>query len=165
MWVRRSLQWFLVVVAISCQATASTKPILPKPAELVTDHAGVLSDLEIETLTNELQRLEQDGLAQAIIYIDSSLPRGEVMEELTLRSANAWGVGRKGVDDGLVIFVFMSDRRMRIELGSGLSKAISDADAKSIIDEQLTPAFRQRKFADGLTAAIHRVRELLRRSQ
>lgn len=125
----------------------------------------MLSHAEIETLTNELQSLEQDGLAQALIYIDSGLAPGEDMEALTLRSANAWGIGRKGVDDGVVIFVFMSDRRMRIELGRGLAEVISNADAKAIIDEQLTPAFRRREFAGGLTDALHKIRELLARHE
>jgi uncharacterized protein len=117
---------------------------------------------EIETLTKDLEELEQSGLAQAIIYIDSSLPAGAVLEELTPQSANAWGVGRKGADDGLATFIFVKDRRMRIEVGRGLEKAISNDDAKSIIDEQLRPAFRQGRFADGLTQAIGSIRDLLR---
>jgi uncharacterized protein len=156
---RRYVQWFLVIgVAIACQADA----ILPKPTELVTDRAGILSPAEIDALAKDLKELEDAGLAQAIIYIDSALPPGAVMEDLTLRSVNQWGVGRKGVDDGLALFVFVSDRRIRIEVGRGLEEAISDADAKSIIDEQLSPAFRQGQYADGLAQAIRRIRELLR---
>jgi uncharacterized protein len=160
---RRYAPWFLAAfVAISSQAAPRTETALQRPTELVTDRAGVLSATEIETLTNDLEELEQSGLAQAIIYIDSSLPPGAVLEELTLQSANAWGVGRKGADDGVAIFIFVKDRRMRIEVGRGLEKAISDDDAKSIIDEQLRPAFRQDRFADGLTQAIGRIRDLLR---
>ena len=108
-------------------------------------------------------RQTRAGLAQAVIDIESALPPGEVLEKLTLRSANAWGIGRKGVNDGLVIFVFMQDRKLRIEIGRGLESAISNAAAKTIVDEQLTPAFRQRKYADGLAKAIRELRELLLR--
>src|SRR3954453_9107194 len=161
---RRHLEWFLIaIVAMSCQALQSTDTVLPKPADLITDRAGILSRDEIDRLTNDLQELGRAGLAQAVIYIDSALPPGEVLEKLTLRSANAWGIGRKGVNDGLVIFVFMQDRKIRIEIGRGLESAISNADAKSIIDEQMTPAFRQRKYADGLAHAIRELRTLLLR--
>jgi uncharacterized protein len=159
---RRYVPWFLAAfVAISSQAAPRAETALPRPTELVTDRAGVLSDTEIETLTKDLQELEQSGLAQAIIYVDSSLPPGAVLEELTLQSVNAWGVGRKGADDGVAIFIFVKDRRMRIEVGRGLENAISDDDAKSIIDEQLRPALRQGRFADGLTQTIGRIRDLL----
>src|SRR5215217_5484629 len=74
---RRCVSWFLAaVVAISSQAAPRAETVLQRPTELVTDRAGVLSATEIETLTNDLQELEQSGLAQAIIYIDSSLPPG-----------------------------------------------------------------------------------------
>jgi uncharacterized protein len=160
---RRSFEWLLVItVAISCQALQSAGTVLPKPEHLVTDRAGILSVGEIDTLTKDLQELDRAGLARALIYIDSALPPGEVLEELTLRSANAWEVGRKGVNDGLVIFVFVADRKIRIELGRGLEGAIPDADAKSIIDEQMSPAFRQGKYAQGFTQAIGQIRELLR---
>lgn len=160
---RTHVPWFLAAfVAIASQAAPPGEAVLSKPTELVTDRAGVLSPAEIETLTKDLEELEQSGLAQAIIYIDSSLPAGAVLEELTLQSANAWGVRRKGADDGVAIFIFVKDRRMRIEVGRGLEKAISNNDAKSIIDEQLRPAFRQGRFADGLTQAIGSIRDLLR---
>jgi uncharacterized protein len=160
---RRYAPWFLAVfAAISSQAAPPAETALQRPTELVTDRAGVLSATEIETLTKDLEELEQSGLAQAIIYIDSSLPPGAVLEELTLQSANAWGVGRKGADDGVAIFIFVKDRRMRIEVGRGLEKAISNDDAKSIIDGQLRPALRQGRFADGLIQAIGSIRDLLR---
>jgi uncharacterized protein len=136
--------------------------ILARPAHRVADRAGVLTADEIAGLTKELEKLDQAGLAQGIIDIERALPPGAVLEDLTLRSANAWNVGRKDVKDGLVIFVFMADHQIRIELGRGLEAAISNAQAKSIIDEHMTPAFRQRKYAEGLTQAIHEIRELLR---
>ena len=128
---------------------------------LVAGRHGVSVD-EIAGLTKELEKLDRAGLARGIIDIEPALPPGAVLEDLTLRSANAWGVGRKDVNDGLVIFVFMADHKIRIELGRGLEAAISNAQAKSIVDEQMTPAFRQGKYAEGLTQAIHDIGELLR---
>lgn len=104
-------------------------------------------------LERELAGVEERGLAQMIIYIMPALPEGEVLEELTLRSANAWGIGRKGVDDGVVIFVFVADRKVRIELGYGVEKTISDAAAARVISEQISPSFRRGAYAEGLRNA------------
>lgn len=160
---RRSLEWLLVtVVALSCQALQPTGAVLPKPEHLVTDRAGILSADERDRLTKDLQELDRAHLAQAVIYIDSAVPPAGVLEDVTLRSVNAWGLGRKDVNDGLAIFVFVADRKIRIELGLGLEDAISDEAAKSIIDEEMSPAFRRGEYAEGLTQAIRRIRELLR---
>ena len=161
---RRYFEWFLIaVVAMSCQALQPAAPVLPKPEHAVTDRAGILSAGEIERLTKDLDELDRAGLARAVIYIDSALPPAEVLERLTLRSVNSWGLGRSGVNDGLAIFVFVADRKIRIELGRGLEDAISDADARSIIDEQMSPAFRRGDYADGLMRAIREIRRLLHR--
>ena len=162
---RRYFECLVVtILAISCQALQSTGAVLPKPTHEVTDRAGILSVDEIDRLTKDLRALERAGLARAVIYIDSALPSGEVLEELTLRSANAWDVGRKGLNDGVAIFVFVADRKIRIEIARGLEDAISNAKAKAIIDEKMTPAFRQGKYAEGLALAIREIRALLHRS-
>jgi uncharacterized protein len=127
----------------------------------VTDHAGVLSDAEVHRLTAELQLLEKDHLAQAIIYIEPLLPSDQVMERLTLRCANAWGIGHKETNDGIAILVFVRDRKVRIELGYGMERAISNQAAKSVIDEQMAPAFRDCDDASGVHQALVRIRTLL----
>lgn len=154
----RRLLWLLVAI-VTCQAAQA---ILPKPTHPVTDRAGILSADEIAGLTKELEKLDKAGLARAIIDIEPALPPGAVLEDLTLRSANAWDVRHKDVNDGLVIFLFMADHKIRIELGRGLEAAISDAQAKSIVDDHMAPAFRQGKYAEGLTQAIHDIGKLLR---
>lgn len=84
-----------------------------------------------------------------------------MLEDLTLRSVNAWGIGRKGLDDGVALFVFMKDRKLRIEVGLGLESNITNEAAKAIIDERIAPAFRQKQYAKGLHDAIDHVRTLL----
>jgi len=152
--MRRLLALALLAFSLSAQE-------LPKPTTLVSDFADVLTFDEERQLTRELEALDDD--AQMIIYLAPSLPEGAVLEELTLNSVNAWGVGRKGVDDGIAIFAFMKDRKLRIEIGLGLGKKITNAQAKAIIDEQITPAFRRKAFAEGLSAAIAQIRTLLKK--
>ncbi len=151
-----------VLLAAACQTTQPLpERVLPKPDTLVTDQVGILSPEEVSNLTNDLRALEKDKLAQAVIYIVPALPAGEGMEELTLRSVNSWGLGRRRVNDGLAIFVFKADRKIRIELGSGLEAAISSAEAKAVIDEELAPEFRKNNYAEGLRRAVARLRQLL----
>jgi uncharacterized membrane protein YgcG len=78
----------------------------------------------------------------------------ETIEQFGIRLAEAWKIGRKGADDGLIIIVAKDDRRMRIEVGYGLEGRIPDAIASRIVNERMAPAFRQGDFFGGLDAAI-----------
>ena len=150
--MRRLLAFALLAFSLSAQE-------LPKPTGTVSDFAGVLSIEEEEQLARELKAIEDD--AQMIIYLAPSLPDGGRLEDLTLDAVNIWGIGRKDADDGLAIFAFMKERKVRIEVGLGLEKKITDDAAKALIDEQIAPAVRQQQYAKGLSAAIAKVRTLL----
>jgi uncharacterized protein len=140
---------------------ATTGFVLPAPEERVTDGAGVLSAEEISDLDRQLEEVERRGLAQMLIYITPSLPRGEVLEDLTLRNAKAWGIGRANIDDGLVIFVFFTDRKVRIELGLGLERVISNEEASRVITEFIAPAFGRAEYGEGLRGAVRELTRLL----
>jgi uncharacterized protein len=79
------------------------------------------------------------------------------MEEYASAAFDAWGVGQKDLDNGVVFFVFVDDRRMRLELGEGAMAAISDALAAEIIDTEAKPRFRAKDYAGGLEAVVDRV--------
>jgi uncharacterized protein len=76
------------------------------------------------------------------------------MEDFTVRTAEAWRVGRQKLDNGLLLFVFVKERKLRIEVGYGLEGAVPDALAKRIIDETIVPRLRQGDPAAGLEAGI-----------
>lgn len=161
---------FLAAAILACaaanafaqDAAANAPALLPKPVRVVSDFAGVLTPTEVAALEKQLQELQDASLAEGIVYIAPSLPEGASMEELTLRSVNAWGVGNAATNNGIAIFAFIADRRIRIELGLGLESKISNADAQSIIDRQIAPAFRAGDYARGLSDAIREVGRLLR---
>ena len=96
-----------------------------------------------------------------LIYVSPALPSGEVLEDLTLCAANAWGVGNADTDNGIIIFVFMADRKIRIELGFGAARSISNDAAARIIEENMAPLFRQAAYGEGLKSAIRELRRLL----
>ena len=76
------------------------------------------------------------------------------LEDFTVRTAQAWKVGRKELDNGAVLFVFVKDRKMRIEVGYGLEGALPDVTAKRIIEDTIGPHFREGQFAAGLDAGV-----------
>jgi uncharacterized protein len=79
-----------------------------------------------------------------------------------VRTFEAWQVGQKGKDNGAVLFVFVQDRRLRMEVGYGLEGALPDALAKRIIDEEISPHFKRRDFDAGLAAGVNAILQATR---
>lgn len=152
----------LTTISLSVERLHADELLLPKPTRLVFDTAHVLDAKDRARLEARLERLRDSGLAEAIIYLAPSIPEQTVVEELTLRSANAWRVGDATTNNGLVLFAFIRDRTLRIEVGRGLEARISNAAAKTIIDEHIAPAFRKGKYAEGLDAAMDQLEPLIR---
>lgn len=123
----------------------------PPPDRWFTDKAGVVSPTEADLLNRKLSDFEQKSGAQFIIYIFPSL-EGEAVGEFSIRSAEKWKVGQKKYDNGLILFVFFNERKIRIETGYGLEGTITDAFASRVIRELIGPAFAQQQYAAGLNA-------------
>ncbi len=154
---RSALITWLLVLASMCAARSADFNVPPTPHQYVTDGAGALTEATRTALESELRSYEASTGHQIIVWIGQTT--GDVPLELwTAETAHTWRIGRRGLDDGAVLFVFMSDRKVRIEVGYGLEGALSDADAKRIIDEQIVPAMRSgdtnRAIADGVRAIL-----------
>jgi uncharacterized protein len=140
---------------------SASEVALPTLTERVTDLTGTLSAGDKASLTASLTALEKDKGAQiAIVMLPTTQP--EAIEQFSIRLADAWKIGRKGVDDGVIIIVAKNDRKMRIEVGYGLEGAIPDAIAKRIVAEQMGPRFREGDFAGGLKAAVATLDKVIR---
>jgi uncharacterized protein len=131
----------------------------PPPDRWLTDRAGILSTTDAAILDTKLKDFEQASGAQFIIYIFPSL-EGESIEEFTIRCVETWKVGQKKYDNGLVLFVFVQERKVRVEVGYGLEGSITDAVSSRVIREQIAPQFQEGDYAAGLNAAAD---ELMRR--
>ncbi len=119
----------------------------------LTDLTGTLSaqqkgDLESRIAAYESRR----GSQIAVLLLPSTKP--EEIEQYSIRVAEAWKIGRKGVDDGLILLVAKDDRRLRIEVGYGLEGVIPDSVAKRVIDEKITPRFRDGDFYGGVRDGV-----------
>ncbi len=93
-----------------------------------------------------------------VIAIFRSL-EGESLEDYSVRLAQQWRIGQKGLDNGLVLLVFVQERKVRIEVGYGLEPTITDVVAAQIIRERIAPRFREGRYAAGLEAAVAAVFE------
>jgi uncharacterized protein len=131
---------------------------VPELTGRVNDLTGTLSAEQRRGLEERLAAIERRKGAQVVVLIvDSTSP--ETIEQFSIRVAEAWKIGRgvvdgRRVDDGVLILVAKSDRRVRIEVGYGLEGAIPDALARRIVDESIVPGFRSGDFAGGLQAGI-----------
>jgi uncharacterized protein len=96
---------------------------------------------------------ERSTGAQVVLAIFRSL-EGESLEDFSIRLAEKWRVGQKGLDDGAIVLVFVQDRKLRIEVGYGLEGAIPDIEAARVIREVIAPRFREGRYAAGLDAGV-----------
>jgi len=129
-------------------------PLPPKPAQYVEDQAGLLDASTRHALVQKLEAFERETSDQVLVAIYPTVPGDYTMEDFTQRTFAAWGVGQKARNNGVVFFVFKNDRKMRIEVGYGLEGAIPDATAKSILNGEVTPAFRRGDFDGGVTSGV-----------
>ncbi|MFL6244533.1 MAG: TPM domain-containing protein [Thermoanaerobaculia bacterium] len=144
---------FLVLPLLFAAAlTALALDVPPTPTRWFTDTAGIVSPTEGDLLNAKLRQFEQDSGAQFIIYVFPSLD-GESLEDFTIRAVERWKVGQKKYDNGLVLFVFVEEKKVRVEVGYGLEGTITDAFSSRVIREQIAPAFQQGDYGRGLNAA------------
>src|SRR5258708_29486853 len=158
------LMWILAAVGVLGVGTAYSLAgeWVPKLTGRVNDTANVLSESDRERLSDILVKYEQETHHQIAVLTIATL-RDEPIETFSLRTFNAWGLGFKGVDNGILITLAMKERRVRIELGKGMQRFISDADAKLIIDKEMTPAFSKGNFSSGLEHGLERLMDQGRR--
>jgi uncharacterized protein len=128
----------------------------------VNDADNVLSIEDQERLAKLLENYEKETKHQIAVLIVPTLG-DETIESFCLRVAKVWRLGRKGIDDGIVICLAMKEKRVRIELGIGMNRYISNAEAKEIIDLEMTPLFSKKDFAGGLERGLKRLMEEGRR--
>jgi uncharacterized protein len=162
--LRQARRCGLSLLLFACLAGAAfAQSLLPVPAltARVMDHTGTLSTVQLSQLEDKLAAFEQaQGSQIVILLVPSTQP--EDIAAYANRVFNTWKPGRAGLGDGLLIVVAKQDRKIRIEVARALEGAIPDLAAKQVIDDVLTPHFRQGDFAGGLDQAADRLMALIR---
>jgi uncharacterized protein len=128
----------------------------PVPPGRVADYARLLAPAAASRIETRLAEHEARTGTQMVVAIFRSLG-GEDLEDYSIRLAQQWRIGRKGLDDGVILLVFVDERRVRLEVGYGLEPVVPDAAAGRIIREVIAPAFREQRYAEGIERAVEAV--------
>lgn len=155
MWaVYYCLLALLITATLGFAAPVQAAPAIPAASSWVTDTTGTLTSAQRESLDARLAALEKEKGAQIFVLLVPSTDN-ESIEQYAQRVFDSWRVGRKKIDDGVLVLVAKDDRRMRIQTGYGLEGAITDLQAGRIIREQMAPAFAQGDYFAGLESAVN----------
>jgi uncharacterized protein len=136
-------------------ALAVAQAPIPRLSGPVVDEAGLLDARWRERLAALARsaRAREDGSGVQLQYLLVRSLQGEAIEDFSIRVAEAWKIGTRGKDNGLLVTVAVEDRAFRIEVGGGLEGEIPDALARRVGDQLMAPAFRAGRFGEGLYQA------------
>lgn len=142
---------FTLAVAFTSQAG---EVIPPKPDRYFNDYAGVVSKEAALRFNEELAQFERETSDQVVVAIFPKMQSDSDIADYTQRVAQAWGVGQKERRNGVVLFVFVQDRKMFIQVGYGLEGALPDITAFDITEYRIKPQFRNGDYEGGIAAGI-----------
>jgi uncharacterized protein len=141
-------------------AVAAAQIAIPPLKSPVTDLTGTLDAQQRSALEQTILEFEKRKGAQiAVLMVPSTQP--ETVEQYAVRAQEAAKVGRKDIDDGVLLVIAKDDRRLHIETGYGLEGVLPDAIAKRIIDEDIAPRFKQNDFYGGIRAGVDRLMRVI----
>ena len=149
------------LLLLAFQAAAAAGLEIPKLQARVTDLAGLLTREEISGLEEKLKEFETSDSTQIAVLIIPSL-EGEVLEDFSGRVAEAWRLGQKGRDNGVLLFIAMRERQVRIEVGYGLEANLTDARSRRIIETEIIPNFRNQQYYQGVEAGVEAIIQTVR---
>jgi len=150
----------LVLLAALAGAAAAALPIPPPPDHRINDFAGVLPAGERERLEDKLRSWERESSNQIVVAIFRSLEGGN-LEDYSIRLAQAWRIGQKSLDNGVIFLVFVDDKKMRLEVGYGLESKLTDALSSQILRQVVAPRFREGKIGEGIAAGLDAIEQVI----
>lgn len=149
----RVIRWAAALLLAATLLPAVGTPIPPAPDRWLTDTVGFLSPQTAAELDARLQEYERASGRQVIVYIGETTG-GITLEEWGLKAFEAWKIGRKGLDDGLALFLMSADRKVRLEVGYGLEATVPDIIAGRIIRDILKPRLQAGDNDGALRATV-----------
>jgi len=139
----------LITLFLSHILSFSKNSSFPEPVGYVNDFAHIIPSSDIARLTGLITELERKTTSEIAIVTLESVPEGDI-EGYAVDLFEAWGIGKKGEDNGLLILVSVSEHLIRIEVGYGLEGIITDGLAGQVIRQKIAPKFQQGSFGGGL---------------
>lgn len=166
------LRWLLssfeLLLATACLLTGAVQAqelvAIPALTRHVLDTSGTLSSAQQDTLDAKLAAFETASGSQVVVLmVPSTLP--EDIASYANRVGSNWKIGRKDVGDGLLLIIAKNDHKLRIEVARALEGAVPDLAAKRVIDQVITPRFKQGDFAGGIDAGLDQLFALIRHEE
>ncbi len=154
----------LIAAMFALLATKSqgAEVIPPKPDRYFNDYAGVVSKSTALRFNEDLARFERETSDQVVVAIFPKMQSDSDIADYTQRVAQAWGVGQKERRNGVVLFVFVQDRKMFIQVGYGLEGALPDITAFDITEYKMKPRFRSGDYEGGIATGIESIFKAIR---
>lgn len=154
----------LMLVALSgmLALTSQAAEIPARSNSLVNDYAQVIPDAEEAQLEEKLRRWDEDSTSVQIAIITETSLEGEDLWNRAQTIFNEWGIGQKGKNNGVLIYVAVEDKKVRIHTGRGAEQFLGDIRASRLMDEILKPAFRKGDYYSGLNELCDRIMALSR---
>jgi uncharacterized protein len=158
-----AIRLLLVAVAILLATSAKAAEVIPpKPDRYFNDYAGVVSKDAAYRFNEQLAQFERETSDQVVVAIFPKMQSDSDIADYTQRVAQAWGVGQKERRNGVVLFVFVQDRKMFIQVGYGLEGALPDITAFDITEYRIKPHFRTGDYEGGIAAGIDSIFKAIR---
>ena len=144
----------LVILMLGSIGGIIAQKVIPKPdpPRLVVDNANILSSEEQNSLESKLVALDDSTSNQIVILTVPTLD-DQPIEDVAVNTFRSWAIGNKKTNNGVLILIAVNDRKVKIEVGYGLEGAIPDVTCKDIIDNVISPSFKQAQYFKGLDAA------------
>ncbi|MBO0694612.1 MAG: TPM domain-containing protein [Verrucomicrobia bacterium] len=158
-----AIRFLLVAVSILLATSAQAAEVIPpKPDRYFNDYAGVVSKEAAQRFNEQLAQFERETSDQVVVAIFPKMQSDSDIADYTQRVAQAWGVGQKERRNGVVLFVFVQDRKMFIQVGYGLEGALPDITAFDITENKIKPRFRNGDYEGGIAAGIDSIFKAIR---
>ena len=119
----------------------------------MTDAADIFDEAQEEELSAKLERLKSATQHQMVIATVTSL-EGQDIQAFTTDLANAWGIGRKDFDDGVVVLIAPNERKARMAVGYGLEDTLTDEFCAEVMENSMLPSFRQGEYYTGVDSGV-----------
>jgi len=143
-----------ILVGLWCATVWGAEVIPPPPARYFNDYANVIPQADSARLNQTLEDFERSSSSQILVAVFPKMQSDSSIEDYTVRVAQSWRVGQKAKDNGAVLFVFIADHKLYLQVGYGLEGALPDALCKRIIENEITPRFKAGDYSGGLSAGV-----------
>ncbi|XHR30264.1 MAG: TPM domain-containing protein [Chthoniobacteraceae bacterium] len=151
---KRGICLILWAFLLVCTVARAREVMPPAPKAYFNDYAHLVRPELARQLNTQLEKFERDTSNQIVVAVFPKMETDSSVEDYTVRIAHAWQVGQKGRSNGAVLFVFVQDHKMYIQVGYGLEGVLTDYLCHQIIANDIKPRFQLGDYGGGLSAGV-----------